>query len=241
MTAPAVIALQGISKTFQRRRRLSRLFERRPVIRALEQVDLAVAPGEIVALLGANGSGKTTLLRIMADILLPTSGELRRAARRFVHISAAERQFQERLTGFENLRFFARLAALPLDEIRPSCLAVGLDEEVVDQPVWTYTTGMKVRLAMARAFMGRADLVLLDEPTRSLDLGGRAELRQRLFSLRDRDGAAIVLAGHDLETAASCDRAILLSRGALRWQGSGRAAAALAAECARLEAEERQS
>ncbi len=182
-------------------------------------ISWSLSPGESWALLGRNGSGKTTLLRILAGVLLPSRGEVSVTARRRVYVTAGERQFHERLTGYENLRFLARLSGVDLREIRPACAVMGLSEETVDQPVWTYTTGMKLRLAVARAFMGDADLVLLDEPARSIDSEGRGALMRALERLRAERGAAIVLAGHDPDTARACGQALVLEQGSVAWSG----------------------
>lgn len=129
------------------------------------------------------------------------------------YISAAERQFSERLTGFENLRFFARIGGIPLSEIRPACAAIGLQDTAVDEPVWTYSSGMKHRLALARALLGKSELVLLDEPTRSLDKAGRADIAVQLRTLKEH--ATVIVATHDEDILAACDRVIRLEEGRL--------------------------
>lgn len=177
---------------------------------ALRDITFQVQPRTLVGLSGANGSGKTTLLRILAGILFPTSGKVE-SSDRLTYIGAAERQFQERITGYENLRFYARLESIALSEIIPACEAMGLSSANAHEPVWMYSSGMKHRLALARSLMGKSELILLDEPTRSLDKEGRHEVGERLKDLRER--STIIVASHDMDILALCDRVIGLEAG----------------------------
>jgi len=170
-------------------------------------------PGERIALYGPNGSGKTTVLRCVAGTLTPTSGEVRVAsheagslpARRLVGASMAqERSFYLRLTGRDNLLFFARLrharereAVRDVNELEDELELHEITAERVDR----CSTGMVQQLAVARALLGTPSLLLLDEPTRSLDRDARA----RIWSaLERRRQAAVLLASHLDEDVNRC-------------------------------------
>ena len=195
-------------------RALSRKFGAQTV---LDHLDLSVAPGEKVGFRGPNGSGKTTALRCLAGTLTPTSGELTigghaagsAGARRIVGASLAqERSFYLRLTGFENLRFFARLrhktkrmaeedVSQIVDELQIAPIAA--------QRVAKCSTGMVQQLAFARALLAAPRVILLDEPTRSLD----DDAIERLWSALDaRPEATVVMASHHHADLDRCERVL---------------------------------
>jgi ABC-2 type transport system ATP-binding protein len=192
-------------------RRLSRSFGPREVLRG---IDLELQPGERLALRGANGSGKSTLLRCVVGSLTPTAGEIRVAgteagtveARQFVGATfSQDRSFYLRLSGRENLRFFARLRVR--DRRRAYAEVERLGEEleigrILAQRVDRCSTGMVQQLGLARALLGEPRLLLLDEPTRSLDAGAV----ERLWGALDRrPQAAVLFATHHADDVARCD------------------------------------
>ena len=195
---------------------LNRRFGDHEVVRSL---DLAVAPGERVAMGGPNGSGKTTVLRCIAGTLTPTSGWIQVGghtagaieARRLVGASLSqERSFYLRLSGYANLLFFARLR---FDSEREAAERVGeLVEElqigdIARERADRCSSGMIQQLALARALLGGPRLLLLDEPTRSLDVDARA----RFWGALDRrPEAAVLLATHLDEDLQHCGRTISL-------------------------------
>lgn len=202
-----------------RLRELSKRFGRLAVLRSIE---LTVGAGEAVALLGANGSGKTTLLSIAAGLLPASSGtctwgaldELDRDARRQLAFVAHSTQIYARLSARENLQLLASLRGDATDPARidPLLVRVGLGD-AIDRPAGTFSRGMQQRLAIARALVGRPELVLLDEPFTALDFAGRTVLACILMEERAR-GAAILLSSHDLDAVAEVsDRAVLLADG----------------------------
>lgn len=193
---------------------LTRAFGGRVVVRDL---DLRVAAGDRVGLVGPNGSGKTTVIRCVAGTLSPTSGRIVVAgrpagsmeARRAVGVSLSqERSFYLRLSGRENLLFFARLR---IRGRRAAAAAVAaLVEELelssfVDRPADEYSTGMGQQLAFARALLGSPRLLLLDEPTRSLDVDAVGRLWR---AIDRRPGLAVVVATHSGPDLERCPRTV---------------------------------
>jgi ABC-2 type transport system ATP-binding protein len=228
---PAV-QLEGVTKSFRADRGFLRRLRRAPgtAPRAvLSDVSITVQRGEIFGLVGANGAGKTTLLKILSTVLLPDGGRvhvdgvdaLRNAATvrtKLAVVPADERALFWRISARENVRLFASLFGLTgatRDDAVDSALAlVGLDT-VGHQMVGSFSTGMRQRTLIARALVTRPPLLILDEPTRSLDPITARDLRRFIRDvLCDQLGTTIVLATHSTEEAmALCDRAALLVRG----------------------------
>lgn len=226
------IELVGVSKRFARPLpTLRRLLRRRgpDAIEALSDVSLRIEAGEIFGLVGRNGQGKTTLIKTACGLVEPSAGrarvlgfdtvrELREVKRRVGLVSADERSFYYRLTGRENLTFFARLHGLAERAIpeRSEELARTFElEPVLDRPFQEYSTGNKQRLAIARALLADPPLLLLDEPTRSLDPLSAEGLRRTLCSwARAGSGKTVLITTHNLaEIEQLCERVAILSRG----------------------------
>ena len=194
---------------------------------ALIDVSLEVAAGEALLLTGPNGSGKSTLLGILAGALRPDTGEVRllgqldRGQLRRHSALLAHRSFTyEPLSGLENLRAAARFLGKPAHraDLLPLLDRVGLAERA-DDPVHTFSAGMRKRLALARVVLQDPALVLLDEPYSGLDSQGADLLEEIVNEMRSR-GAAILVASHLTErTGAWCDRALVLRDGQSVWTG----------------------
>ncbi len=194
-------------------------------ITALNNVRLALASGESVGLIGHNGSGKTTFMKLVLGLIRPTSGsvfvqgenpagqkgvQIRRSIG-FVPESVA---FHAAMTGAELLSFYARLKRVQNYDNERVLKRVGL-ADAADRRVGTYSKGMRQRLALAQALIGRPNLLLLDEPTSGLDPESRTQVYETIDELRG-EGASIIIATHALaETGHHIDRAALLYRGAL--------------------------
>jgi ABC-type multidrug transport system ATPase subunit len=215
VAVPAVRA-EGLVKTFG------------AGIRALNALSLTIPSGELVALVGPNGSGKTTLLEILYGITAPDTGNARvlgldprrdRASLRVqVGYAGQETALDPEMTGRETLRLFYALRSLPHHD-RDTRLAQLTEEYDIDsfchRRVGTYSGGERQRLHLVLEVMHEPRLLLLDEPTTSLDPTARRALWSRLVEWRDA-GRTLIVATHDLaEVATYCDRVILLDRGHL--------------------------
>jgi ABC-2 type transport system ATP-binding protein len=176
---------------------------------ALREVDLELWPGEALCIMGPNGSGKTTLLKLIATLLIPTAGRIfvqghdagRRSLlvkRHLGFVTANEESFYGRLTGRQNLAFFARLHNLnPKAAIEPVAHLLQL-EPYLDRHFFSCSTGIRRRFDLARGLLHHPDILLLDEPTSNLDPISAMEVRDFLTRLRDQ-GTTIILVTHRLE------------------------------------------
>jgi len=223
------IVFESVRKVFRHRPALFNWMgqERSGETVALQDVSFCAAEGEVLALLGPNGSGKTTALKLISTILLPDAGSVRvqgfdtardgRSVRKHVGIAVAtERSFFPRLSARENLEFFAALDEVPRAERMARIDAVlgdtGLEEQN-DTLVMKFSSGMYQRLGIARALVKRPSVLLLDEPTRSLDAGTTAHFWNTIRALA-RQQTTVLLTTHNFaEAAMVAERALLLHRG----------------------------
>jgi ABC-2 type transport system ATP-binding protein len=232
--AAAAIELEHLSKRFEKPLvRLRRLTRRSgpDVVDALVDVSLRVEPGEVFGLVGRNGQGKTTLIKSTCGLLSPSRGhvrvfgyhsveQLREVKRRVGLVSADERSFYLRLSGRDNLLFFGRLLGLSERALgaRIGELAESFElGPVLARPFQEYSSGNKQRLSIARALLADPPLLLLDEPTRSLDPISAAGLRTLVRAWAGTSGGKTVLiTTHNLaEIEQLCGRVAILSRGRL--------------------------
>ncbi len=185
---------------------------------ALEPTDLDVAPGEALALIGPNGAGKSTLLSILAGALEPSDGTVERADHVRVGWVPQRPAYYDRLTARENLELFARLEG----EADPAAAAERLLMQFDlpgDRPSSTLSVGNRQRLNVAVGMLGTPRVLLLDEPTASLDPGQRRRLWDTVAVVRN-DGGAVVFATQNLEELdLYATRVAVLQRGALRFAG----------------------
>jgi ABC-2 type transport system ATP-binding protein len=176
---------------------------------ALNQLNLAVQPGEVFALLGPNGAGKTTTINLLLGFLQPDSGEARVngasvaadpvAARRQLAYIPEQVMLYPRFSGVENLDYFSTLAGRrhTRDELLALLKRAGLPAEAADRRVGTYSKGMRQKVGIALALATEAKGLLLDEPTSGLDPAASHEFSQLLRKLAGQ-GVAILMATHDL-------------------------------------------
>jgi ABC-2 type transport system ATP-binding protein len=231
------VSIQHLSKTYPvPLARVKKLFRRpaKPPVEALCDVSLEVREGEIFGLIGRNGAGKTTLTKIVATLVQPTSGTVtvkghdsvrdEEKVRSLVGLATAEeRSFYWRLTVQQNLMFFARLYGLSDRRARRRIRElIGRFEleELARRRFGELSTGNKQRMAFARAMLASPPVLLLDEPTRSLDPLAAARMRALINTLATSDPpVSILLTSHNLvEVEELCARVAIISRGRIRAQ-----------------------
>jgi ABC-2 type transport system ATP-binding protein len=228
----AVIEAQDLHRTYRtstgvlRRRWLN--------VEAVRGVSFDIEQGELFGLLGPNGAGKTTTIKMLITLLIPTKGtasvlgfdvvkDAREVRKRIGYVFGGERGVYERLSGLDNLRYFAELYGVPPKEIRPRIDylldLVGLKGREKERAEG-YSRGMKQRLHVARGLLHDPPVVFLDEPTIGLDPVGARELRATIASLADA-GKTILLTTHYMfEADALCDRIAVINRGEIVAQGT---------------------
>lgn len=219
------IETRSLSRTFESRKGF--LFREKTRTQALKGVDLRVESGSIFGLLGPNGAGKTTLTKILATLLLPSEGTARVLGHdvttdtawlrpRIGLVLGGERGLYNRISGRENLRYFADLYGLPLEsrEARISEVLARVDlTGAADRRVEEYSRGMKQKLHIARGILHRPEIVFLDEPTIGLDPKSARETRKLVRSLV-ADGVTIFLTTHYMfEAEELCRDIAVLSKG----------------------------
>ncbi len=223
MTSPA-LAAHGLTKIVQ---------DATGNLTILADIELAIEPGETVAIVGASGSGKSTLLGLLAGLDVPTSGTVRifgedlfardedaRAALRAEKIGFVFQSFQllPHLTALENVLLPMELSGRAPDGRNPTEAArellgrVGLSERLGHYPKYL-SGGEQQRVALARAFVGRPPILLADEPTGSLDARTGQAVIELMFELNREQGSTLVLVTHDPGVAARCGRRIELAAG----------------------------
>src|SRR5246500_2431970 len=193
--------------------------------RAVDDVTFRIRRGSITGLLGGNGAGKTTTIAMIMGLVLPTAGRIQVLGASMPEQSAdvlGRMNFESpyvdmpmRLTVRQNLTIFGRLYAVKHLSERIEQLAADLDlTEFLDRSNGKLSAGQKTRVALAKALINEPDLLLLDEPTASLDPDTADWVREHLENYRKANGATILLASHNmLEVERLCDRVIIMKRG----------------------------
>ena len=210
------VAVNGVEKSFG-------------AVRALRNVSFDLGPGRLSALVGHNGAGKTTLIKLMLGLIHadrgavrvldedPAAGEF--SARRLLGYLPENVAFNTALTGRETLAFYARLKQIKPASAWPLLDRVGL-MDAADRRVGTYSKGMRQRLGLAQALLGRPRVLLLDEPTTGLDPALRQTFYEILNELRD-DGATVLISSHALnELEDRAEHVLIMNRGLLVAQGT---------------------
>jgi ABC-2 type transport system ATP-binding protein len=199
-------------------------------IRALNDLSFNIKSGEIFGLIGPNGAGKTTTLRVVCTLILPTSGEVKvfgldvvkRASdvRKIVSYLPEEAGAYPNLSGWEYLKFMADfLQGDSKAAVAEAAEISGLGERLKDRAK-TYSKGMKRRLLMARALMGKPKLAVLDEPASGLDVLHAYHVRQIIKRYVKEQGVTVLLSSHNmLEVEYLCDRVALVNKGKIAVEG----------------------
>jgi ABC-2 type transport system ATP-binding protein len=233
-TQAEAVVVEHVTKSFPKRHDFFtwvRHGGRPPRFRAVNDVSFRVGSGELFGLLGENGAGKSTILQMLSGLTTPDSGTIRVAGieggasatssrdvrRRIGLCSAEERSFYYRLTARQNLRFFGTLGGLhgtALDD-RIETVARHVDlSEKLDRNFEGFSSGMKQRLAIARALLTDPPVLLLDEPTRAVDPVHARDIRAVVRSLVVDEGKTVILCTNLLEEAWElCDRIAVINAG----------------------------
>jgi ABC-2 type transport system ATP-binding protein len=212
MSAQTAIAVDELVKVYK-------------ATRAVDGISFALARGSVTGLLGGNGAGKTTTLAMLLGLVMPTAGTVRvlgaempRQRYQVLHKMNFESPYMDmphRLTVQQNLRVFGRLYAVHHLEERILALATELElTEFLDRPVGKLSAGQKTRVGLAKALINSPQVLLLDEPTASLDPDTADWVRTRLERFRATSGATVLLASHNMaEVERLCERVIIMKRG----------------------------
>jgi ABC-2 type transport system ATP-binding protein len=230
----AVVEAQDLHRTYKTHTGTIR--RRVKEIEAVRGVSFGIEKGELFGLLGPNGAGKTTTIKMLITLLIPTSGtgrvlgydvvkDAREVRKRIGYVFGGERGVYERLSGYDNLRYFAELYGVPsriqkqrIEELLELVGLKGREQERAEG----YSRGMKQRLHVARGLLHDPEVLFLDEPTLGLDPVGARELRATIASLTDA-GKTILLTTHYMfEADALCDRIAVIARGKILAEGTPR-------------------
>lgn len=209
---------------------------RKRFVTALDGVNIQVRRGEFFGLLGPNGAGKTTLIKILCNLILPSEGkayvngndvtrEGRKVRREIGYVVSEERSFYWRLTGRQNLRFFTKLNNLygaaerrRIDEV----LALMELEKEADKPFKDYSTGIRQRMAIARALITNPKILFMDEPTKSLDPSAAGHLKNFIRgTIVEEMKKTVLFATHNLHEAAELsDRIAIIDKAHVKTCGT---------------------
>ena len=197
-------------------------------------VDFAVERGELFGLLGPNGAGKTTTIKMLITLLIPTSGtarvlgrdvveESREVRRRVGYVFGGDRGLYERLSGLDNLRYFAELYGVPardqrarIGELLELVGLTGREKERVEG----YSRGMRQRLHVARGLLHKPEVLFLDEPSIGIDPVGARELRGTVADLRRRGTTVLLTTHYMFEADELCDRIAVIAGGRIVAEGT---------------------
>ena len=214
--------------------RVEALTKRFDSVVAVDGITFSVAAGSAVALLGGNGAGKTTTLSMLLGVLLPTSGRIavlgedmathRHRVLPRLNFSSPYVDLPHRLTVRENLAVYGHLYGVPRLAERIREVAEALDvAALLERPVGRLSAGQKTRVALAKALLNEPELLLLDEPTASLDPDTADWVRGLLHGYRRERGATLLLASHNMgEVERLCDEVLIMKAGRLVESGSPR-------------------
>ena len=237
MAGTPALSVEGISKSYPRRKLpWRRKSDGDADLQALRDVSFEIREGETLGLLGPNGAGKTTLLKIISTLLYPTSGRVVFYGQDVFEnpagirgmlglVTCDERSFYWRLTGRQNLSFFATLYGLSKKQAteKVETLLEVLDlTAAADRPYQGYSSGMKQKMAIARGLLSQPRLVLYDEPTRSLDPLSAQNIRRWIAENRAKfpQQTHLVATNQLHEAEQLCDRVLILNRGAVLAHGT---------------------
>ena len=215
-----MIQVQGLSKSFGK-------------VKAVQNVSFSAPDGQITGLLGPNGAGKSTTLRMLYTLLKPENGsaqvdgfDVRQSpleVQRRIGVLADARGLYPRLTTRENIRYYGRLHGLEGEALETqidSLLSLLEMQTIADRKTEGFSSGEKLKVAIARALVHNPGNVLLDEPTNGLDVMSTRAMRQFILRLRE-EGKCVLFTSHIMqEVAALCDQIVIISQGEVAASGS---------------------
>ena len=221
----SIIEIENLSKDYEVG------FWKKKKVRALDNLSLQVAPGQIFGFLGGNGAGKTTTIKILMSLLFPTSGTARILGRDISDVKMHAQigycpenpYFYDYLTARELIHYFAQLFKIESVERKRRTEdllnRVGLAEKDWDKQLRKFSKGMLQRVGLAQALINQPEIVFFDEPMSGLDPIGRREIRELIADLRDQ-GTTVFMSTHILsDIEALCDRVAILRNGKLAAEG----------------------
>jgi ABC-2 type transport system ATP-binding protein len=230
----SVVEVKDLRRTY---RTSTGILRRRSVeIEAVRGVSFEIAEGELFGLLGPNGAGKTTTIKMLITLLIPTSGtarvlgldvvkDAREVRKRIGYVFGGERGLYERLSAYDNLRYFAELYAVPPREQKQRIASllelVGLTGREKER-VEGYSRGMRQRLHIARGLLHDPPVVFLDEPTIGVDPVGARELRATIASLTEAGKTVLLTTHYMFEADSLCDRIAVINKGKIVAEGTPR-------------------
>ena len=245
----AVVEAKDLKRTY---RTSTGIFRRRALeVEAVRGVSFEIGEGELFGLLGPNGAGKTTTIKMLITLLIPTSGsarvlgfdvvkDAREVRKRIGYVFGGERGLYERLSGLDNLRYFAELYAVPPREQRPRISEllelVGLTGREKER-VEGYSRGMRQRLHIARGLLHDPPVVFLDEPTIGVDPVGARELRRMIAALTEAGKTVLLTTHYMFEADELCDRIAVINKGQIVAEGTPRDLKAIVADRTVIEIE----
>lgn len=222
----SVLVVDSLRKTFTSQ---SWWFGKKEEFTAVKGISFQIAQGEILGLLGANGAGKTTTIQMLLGILTPTSGSIQYFGKDFkrnrteilkqVTFASAYVKLPGKLTIWENLDVFGRLYGVPhgerIERIKKFLILFGM-WEMRNKETGVLSAGQMTRVMLAKAFLPHPKLVLLDEPTASLDPDVALEVRQFVLKEKERTGLSVLFTSHNMdEVTQVCDRALVMKNGTI--------------------------
>ena len=217
------IKVENVSKTY------TKLLSKKTV-EAVKNVSFEIQPGEIFALLGPNGAGKSTLIKMIAGLIIPSSGKILFDEKKVKHYEALSavlegtRNVYWRLTPLENLYYFANLRGIPTRTIKAKAeqYLVDLDIDAKKKNQSRHLSrGMLQKLAIASALITDPQILLLDEPTLGVDVGSARKIKQKIRDLAKKEGKTILLTTHQMELVDKlADRVGIINNGELIREGT---------------------
>jgi len=245
----AVVEARDLKRTY---RTTTGIFRRRAMdVEAVRGISFEIDSGELFGLLGPNGAGKTTTIKMLITLLIPTSGsasvlgydvvrDAREVRRRIGYVFGGDRGLYERLSAYDNLRYFAELYAVPareqrrrIDELLDLVGLAGREKERVEG----YSRGMRQRLHIARGLLHDPPVVFLDEPTIGVDPVGARELRRTIASLTESGKTVLLTTHYMFEADDLCDRMAVINHGQIVAEGTPRDLKAIVADRTVIEIE----